>query len=157
MGRFRHGRGGRFLTAPEKTRQISKIRQIFYDNQGTLLFMIENTRYRAALRRNPETGDWYRTTANNSSNNAEKNKRTQDEHYSFFGIGDRRHKPERCSKRNNYDEIRTMYSLCGGIIGCRCGYIGVIFPATDSTGQRHNAAGFGMGIGLTADTRRRNQ
>ena len=34
MGRFRHGRGGRFLTAPEKTRQISKIRQIFYDNQG---------------------------------------------------------------------------------------------------------------------------
>ena len=35
IGRFRLGRGGRFLTAPEKTRQISKIRQIFYDNQGT--------------------------------------------------------------------------------------------------------------------------
>ena len=34
IGRFRLGRGGRFLTAPEKTRQISKIRQIFYDNQG---------------------------------------------------------------------------------------------------------------------------
>ena len=38
IGRFRLGRGGRFLTAPEKTRQISKIRQIFYDNHGTCVF-----------------------------------------------------------------------------------------------------------------------
>ena len=41
MGRFRHGRGGRFLTAPEKTRQISKIRQIFYDNHGTAIHVLE--------------------------------------------------------------------------------------------------------------------
>ena len=35
IGRFRLGRRGRFLTAPEKPRQISKIRQIFYDNHGS--------------------------------------------------------------------------------------------------------------------------
>ena len=35
IGRFWPGRVGRFLTAPEKPRQISKIRQIFYDNHGT--------------------------------------------------------------------------------------------------------------------------
>ena len=58
IGRFRLGRGGRFLTAPEKTRQISKIRQIFYDNHGTVSAKaLAKARGWAGNNRNPSKED----------------------------------------------------------------------------------------------------
>ena len=44
LGRFGHEKAGRFLTTPEKSRQISKSGQIFYGNHGTVVLDLPRTR-----------------------------------------------------------------------------------------------------------------